>query len=72
MYSQIPGRRPKKRSHYSNSLRAGKFGDITPKMARFSAPMRIYNETTQPPLQWMRLFPWGLSAGVWHWLPTPA
>jgi hypothetical protein len=53
-------------SQYSGALRAGRFGDRIPVVAKFSAPVQIGPETTQPPILWVvGLFSGGKAVGAW-------
>lgn len=60
---------------YCKSLRAGRFGVLTPMGATvfpFSSPTRPAVEPTQLPVHWVPgLFPAHKAAGVGIWQPTP-
>ena len=60
------------RSRYRDSLLAGRFGDLIPVRARFSAPVQTGLGPTQPPIQWvLDLFPGSTEAWAWSSPPTP-
>jgi len=47
-------------SGYSDSLRAGRYGDWIPVGSRFSAPVQTGpGARSQPPIQWVPVLSWG-------------
>ena len=61
------------RSRYSDSLRTGRSGDRISVVGRDLAhPSRPALGATQPPIQWVPVFPGGKAAGAWRWPTTPS